>query len=132
VEQSRNAGTLAFIRRHAASAPIVSVCTGCMILAASGILDGRAATTKREVVPPEVSPLHRLRREFPRIDAREASFVDADDVITGGGVTLCIDTMLHVLARFFGAEMAAETARSIEYHRAWAANQAQLPPLLAG
>ena len=50
--------------------------------------------------------------------------------MTGGGVSLCIDTMLHVLKRLFGAEMAAETARIIEYQRAWAANRSQFPPIV--
>jgi putative intracellular protease/amidase len=57
VSQSKAPETLAFIRRQAAAIPVVSVCTGAMILAASGVLDGKPATTKREVVPPEVSPL---------------------------------------------------------------------------
>jgi len=130
VAQSRSVATLDFIRRHAASALIVSVCTGGMILAASGTLDGRAATTKSRVMPPEVSPLHRMHNDHPQIDAREASLVDTGGIITGGGVTLCIDTMLHVLERHFGAAPARETARSIEYHRAWAANLADLPPLV--
>ncbi|MGO8917362.1 MAG: DJ-1/PfpI family protein [Stellaceae bacterium] len=127
--QSEAPETLAFIRRRAAEIPIVSVCTGGMILAASGILDGKAATTKREVVPPEVPPLQKLRA-YPRIQALEASLVDAGSVITGGGVSLCIDTMLHLLKRLFGPEIAAETARIIEYQRAWAANLAQFPPML--
>jgi hypothetical protein len=37
---------------------------------------------------------------------------------------------LHVLQRLFGENMAAEVARSIEYHRAWAANREQFPPEL--
>jgi len=131
VEQSRSLDMLEFIRRHAATIPVVSVCTGGMILAASGVLDGKAATTKREVAAPEISPLQLLRGDYPRIDAREASLVDEGSVITGGGVSLCIDTMLHVLAKLFGREMAAETARMIEYQRAWAANLEQFPPLLA-
>ena len=128
--QSEAPETLEFIRRRAAEIPIVSVCTGGMILAASGILDGKAATTKREVVPPEVPPLQRLRA-YARVRVQEASLVDAGSVVTGGGVSLCIDTMLHLLKRLFGPEMAAETARIIEYQRAWAANLAQFPPVLA-
>jgi transcriptional regulator GlxA family with amidase domain len=130
VAQSRAPETLAFIRARAAAIPVVSVCTGGMILAASGVLDGKSATTKREIVPPEVSPLRRLRDEYPAITACEASLVDSGGIVTGGGVSLCIDTMLHLLQRLFGAEMAAETARIIEYQRAWAANLAQFPPLL--
>ncbi len=129
--QIRSPEMLAFIRRKAAEIPIVSVCTGGMILAASGILDGKAATTKREVVPPEISPLQVLRSGYPGIEALDASLVDEGDVITGGGVSLCIDTMLHLLNRLFGPETAAETARIIEYQRAWAANLSQFPPRLS-
>jgi transcriptional regulator GlxA family with amidase domain len=122
--------TLAFLRRRAADTLLVSVCTGGMILGASGVLDGKAATTKREVVPPEVPPIEVLRAHHPAIDVREASLVDDGTVITGGGVALCIDAMLHLLERLFGAAMAAETARILEYDRAWAANRAQFPPLV--
>jgi transcriptional regulator GlxA family with amidase domain len=130
IAQSQSPETLAFIRNRAAEIPIVSVCTGGMILAASGVLDGKAATTKREVVPPEVSPLKRLRDEYPAVDAHEASLVDTGTIITGGGVSLCIDAMLHLLKKFYGSETAAETARIIEYQRAWAANLEQFPPLV--
>ncbi len=129
-EQARSPEMLAFIRRRAAESSIVSVCTGGLILAASGLLDGKAATTKREVVPPELSPLQRLRSEHPNIDAREASLVDEGRIITGGGVSLCIDTMLHLLTKLFGRETAAETARIMEYHRAWEANLQQFPPVV--
>jgi transcriptional regulator GlxA family with amidase domain len=129
--QSKSPETLAFIRDSAVEIPVVSVCTGGMILAASGVLDGRAATTKREVVPPEVSPLQRLRDEYPAVAAQEASLVDTGTIVTGGGVSLCIDTMLHLLKKLYGPETAAETARIIEYQRAWAANLEQFPPLVA-
>jgi transcriptional regulator GlxA family with amidase domain len=128
--QGKSPETLAFIRDSAVEIPVVSVCTGGMILAASGVLDGRAATTKREVVPPEVSPLQRLRDEYPAVAAQEASLVDTGTIVTGGGVSLCIDTMLHLLKKLYGPETAAETARIIEYQRAWAANLEQFPPLV--
>jgi transcriptional regulator GlxA family with amidase domain len=130
VEQSKLPETLAFIRNSAAEIPVVSVCTGGMILAASGVLDGKAATTKREVVPTEVSPLQRLRDEYPAVAAHEASLVDIGAIVTGGGVSLCIDTMLHLLKKLYGPETAAETARIIEYQRAWAANLGEFPPLV--
>jgi transcriptional regulator GlxA family with amidase domain len=130
-EQARSPETLAFLRRNAAQSPIVSVCTGGLILAASGLLDGKAATTKREVVPPELSPLQRLRDEYPNILVREASLVDEGGIITGGGVSLCIDTTLYLLKKLFGHDVATETARIMEYQRAWAANLEQFPPLVA-
>jgi len=132
VEQCQSPDTLAFIRDQAAMIPIVSVCTGGMILAASGVLDGKAATTKREVVPPEESPLQRLRIEYPQVAACESMLVDTGRIVTGGGVTLCIDTMLHVLRRRMGEDTAAEVARILEYERSWRANREQFPPLILG
>jgi transcriptional regulator GlxA family with amidase domain len=129
-EQARSPEMLEFLRRRAARIPVVSVCTGGMILAASGLLDHKTATTKRAIVAPELSPLQQLRDEHPTVMVREASLVDEGDIVTGGGVSLCIDTMLHLLKKSFGAEVAAETARILEYQRAWAANLEQFPPLI--
>jgi transcriptional regulator GlxA family with amidase domain len=131
VDESRRPQTLAALRRRAGDTLLVSVCTGGMILGASGVLDGKRATTKREVVPPEVPPIQRMRELHPLIDVHEASLVDEDRVITGGGVSLCIDAMLHLLKRLYGADVADETARILEYQRAWSANLEQFPPLKA-
>jgi transcriptional regulator GlxA family with amidase domain len=132
IDQSKSRKTLDFIRSRANKALLVSVCTGSMILAASGVLDGKAATTKREVVSAETPLIQTMRAEYPQIDVRDASVVNAGHIITGGGVSLCIDTMLHVLQKLFGSGMAAKTARSIEYHRAWSANRKQFPPVTIG
>lgn len=127
--QVENAASLDFLRRRASDTLICSVCTGAMIVAAGGLLDGKAATTKREVLPSEIAPVEIMRAAFPKIEVREASLVDTGRIITGGGVTLCIDTMLRLLQRLFGPDVAAETARIIEYWRAWAANEELFPPL---
>jgi len=116
--ESRRPETLATLRRRAADTLLVSVCTGGMILGASGVLDGKPATTKREVVSPERLPIEVMRERHPLIAAREASLVDAGTVVTGGGVSLCIDAMLHLLKRLYGDDLARETARIIEYQRA--------------
>jgi transcriptional regulator GlxA family with amidase domain len=128
-EESKRPETLAVLRQRARDTLLVSVCTGGMILGASGVLDGKPATTKREVVPPELPPIGVMRERHPAIDVREASLVDAGQVITGGGVSLCIDAMLHLLKRLYGDEIARETARILEYDRAWAANLERFPPL---
>lgn len=127
-EQSKHPATLEFIRQRARKALIVSVCTGSLILAASGVLDGKAATTKYEVVPPEIPPIDVMRKAYPQIEVRHSGLVACGRVITGGGVSLCIDTTLYVLEKLFGHPIAAETARIIEYKRAWAANLQQFPP----
>jgi len=116
----------AFIRRVAPGATVCSVCTGAMILAEAGLLEGRQATTKVEVVPPEVSPLQELRERFPSVHAAPALLVDTGAVVTGGGVTLCIDATLYLLQKRFGKPAADEVARIMEYSAAWSANRARL------
>lgn len=116
----------AFVQRVAPAATLCSVCTGAMILAQAGLLDGKRATTKVEVVPPEVSPLTELRERFPAVQAERALLVDAGQVVTGGGVTLCIDAMLYLLEKRFGEHVADEVARIMEYSAARSANRARL------
>lgn len=125
--QADNPAMLDFLRdRAAANECVSSVCTGAMILGAAGLLDGKTATTKFEVVPPEKSPLTVLGERFG-IDSTAALVVDEDDVVTGGGVTLGIDTTLYLLQRFLGEGVALETARIMEYGASWDANQKRLP-----
>lgn len=125
--EARAPATLEFIRRYSRGVCVAGVCTGGMILAATGLLDARAATTKREVCGTEVSPLEMMRRMHPAIEALDARLVDCGPVLTGGGVTLCIDMTLHLLARFAGEAVARETARILEYSAALEANEARLP-----
>jgi transcriptional regulator GlxA family with amidase domain len=128
VEQVGNPDTLAFLRRYSAGRVVAGVCTGGMIVAAAGLLDGRAATTKREVTGAEVPPVNLLRERHPQVEVLEgASLVDCGPVVTGGGVTLGIDATLHLLARFLGDRVARETARIMEYARAWEANCNAMP-----
>jgi transcriptional regulator GlxA family with amidase domain len=122
-KQVENERTLAFLRRFAPCRTVASVCTGGLILAASGLLDGRTATTKREVIGDERSPLGVMKARYPGIDVVEARLVDTGPVITGGGVSLAIDATLHLIERFFGEQAANETARIIEYRTAWRANK---------
>ena len=128
--QAQAPATLDYIRRVHASRRIASVCTGGMILAASGVLDDGPATTKREVVPPETSPIEVMRSSYPQIDVKQAMLVDTGALVTGGGVSLCIDTTLHLIAVMLGQHVADETARIMEYQRAWRANRDGFAPIL--
>lgn len=99
---------------------LASVCTGALILAQAGCLDGRAATTRRARAGAEPrAPLELLAR---RADAREAQVVD-DGVVTGGGVSLAIDTTLYLIGRIYDASARDAIATMIEYDRAFAANR---------
>lgn len=50
--------------------------------------------------------------------------------MTGGGVSLCIDTTLYLLAAMLGQHVADETARIMEYQRAWQANRDGFAPVV--
>ncbi|UCD69904.1 MAG: DJ-1/PfpI family protein [Betaproteobacteria bacterium] len=118
---------LDYLSHTAKRVRIVSVCTGAMILAAAGLLDGKSATTKVEIVPPEDPPLDILTSRYGDVETRHALIVDEGRIVTGGGVTLCIDTILYVIEREFGKHQANEVARIMEYRAAREANAARLP-----
>lgn len=102
-----------WLRRKARTAEIVmSVCTGSLVLAQAGLLDGRRATTHHEC-------LDLLRELAPRteIDAT-VRFVDNGPILTAAGISAGIDCSLHVVARLLGEETADVTARYMEYRRA--------------
>jgi transcriptional regulator GlxA family with amidase domain len=100
-----------WIRATAANARLTaSVCTGALLLARAGLLDGRRATTHWG----SFGLLATLGRDI-KVD-RAARFVD-DGVLTSAGVASGMDLALHVVETLFGREVADETARYIEYRR---------------
>ena len=129
--QSANPAMLDFLRRYKPRHVTAGVCTGGMIMAAAGLLDGYDATTKQEGIGAEVPPVRLMRERHPAISVNEeASIVDCGPIVTGGGVTLGIDATLHLLAKLLGPRVADETARIMEYSRAWRANREAMPVLV--
>src|SRR5215471_2385591 len=61
---------------------------------------------------------------------RRCSSIAEEGVVTGGGVCLCIDTTLHLLADMLERHIAEETARIMEYTRARQANRDGFAPLV--
>jgi transcriptional regulator GlxA family with amidase domain len=123
-QAAEDAALQTYLKRLAPSR-VASVCTGALILAAAGVLDGRTATTRRHAAGQEPeSPLYLLSRNRAVLPV-EAAIVDSG-VVTGGGVSLAIDTTLYLLGRLYGDAAAAEIAEVIEYDRAYAANSAAL------
>lgn len=98
----------ALARLHERGVEIGAVCTGGMLLAEAGILDGRPAVTHSGAV----EDLRDTDAEV--VDAR---VVDDGDVLTAGGVTAGLDLALHVVGRLCGAEVAEAVAAEIEYER---------------
>jgi transcriptional regulator GlxA family with amidase domain len=99
----------AIAARHAAGTTVASVCTGALLLAHAGILDGRRATTN----PGALDDL----RGYGTIDVVEARVVDDGDILTAGAPVCGIDLALHLLERLGGPELAEAGAREIGYER---------------
>lgn len=88
-----------------------SVCTGALVLAKAGILDGNTATTFH-------SALDGLEKNYPKVKVRrDVRFVDNGKVITTAGVSAGIDGALHLVARFQGLKKAKEVAFYMEYDK---------------
>jgi transcriptional regulator GlxA family with amidase domain len=88
---------------------LTSVCTGALLLAAAGLLNGRRATTHWR-------SLSWLRESFPAVTVEEQLHVVEDgNLITSAGISAGIDLALKVVARYCGEAVARATARHMEY-----------------
>ena len=88
---------------------MTSVCTGALVYADAGLLDGRPATTYW-------AQLDLLASLGQDIDVRaDDRFVDDGDVVTAAGVSAGIDMALHLVARLHSVERAREVRRYIQY-----------------
>lgn len=86
-------------------ARVVSICTGAFILAATGMLDGRRATTHWNLAD-------RFRRRFPRVELDPGVlFVDEGRILTSAGAASGVDACLHLVRTDHGSEIAAAVAR---------------------
>jgi YHS domain-containing protein len=102
--------TLEWIRRSTKTTDVtMSVCTGAFVLAKTGLLSGKAATTYHGAF---VS----FANEFPDIHLkRGARFVEDGNLASAGGLSSGIDLALRVVERYFGREVAQKTAYNMEY-----------------
>ncbi len=100
--------TLEFVRGHARRAPIASICTGALVLAEAGLLQGRKATTHWSAID--------LLRAYPEVRVLDdVRFVHEDDVATSAGVSAGIDLALEIVRKRFGPGVAQQVARTMEY-----------------
>lgn len=101
---------IAWITRTANGAELVaSVCTGAFLLAKSGLLDGKRATTHWE-------DLDDLRQMFPNVKVEaEERWIDEGRVVSSAGISAGLDMSLYLVSRIEGEELAVRTARQMDY-----------------
>jgi transcriptional regulator GlxA family with amidase domain len=88
---------------------VLSVCTGALLLAKAGMMDGLRATTHHKAI-------EELQSDAPNatVVANER-IVDNKYIIFSGGISAGIDASFHVVAKLLGAGAATETASYMEY-----------------
>src|SRR3954469_17764028 len=120
-----NARLHAFIRELPEKTLLVSVCTGSWIYGRMGLLDGLAATNRKEPDRLEQSamgkvPIDRLAEIAPKCRISRARVVDAGRVVPGGGITSGMEVGFHLLRRAgYDEGFISEVARVMEYSKAY-------------
>jgi putative intracellular protease/amidase len=107
-----NPAMLDFLVRRAREAALVaSVCTGSALLAKAGLLDGRRATSNKQVFA-------LATQQSDRVDwISRARWVEDDPFFTSSGVSAGMDMALAIIEKLWGAAAAAEVESATEYRR---------------
>ncbi|CAM4350014.1 AraC family transcriptional regulator [Bacillus wiedmannii] len=88
---------------------MTSVCTGALLLAKAGLLEGLKATT-------HWASIQTFKKDFPNVEVMEnVKFVDEGHIITSAGISTGINMSFHIVKNLLGVEIAEETAKSMEY-----------------
>jgi putative intracellular protease/amidase/YHS domain-containing protein len=99
-----------WIRKSSASTDVtMSVCNGVFVLAKTGLLSGKSATSHH-------GGYFRFAGTYPDVRLkRGARFVEDGNIATAGGVSSGIDLALRVVQRYVGLDAASRVAEIIEY-----------------
>src|SRR5215471_13249115 len=109
-KEMHNPALIDWIKARSQEAELVpSVCTGALLLAKAGLLDGLEATTHHWAID-------LLRQTAPQATVHaDRRFVDNGWVVCSAGIAAGIDMSLHVVRRLLGQEVAVMTARQMDY-----------------
>ena len=120
----RNAPVVPWLKRwHKRGAAIASVCSGVGLVAETGMLDGKRATTHWALA-------ERFSEKYPKVKWMPELMVTEDrGFFCGGGVHAALDLSLYLVEKFCGHEIALESSKAllIETPRAWQAGFAVIP-----
>jgi transcriptional regulator GlxA family with amidase domain len=109
-QRGQTPSMLDYIRRITKSTDLtMSICTGMRVLANTGLLSGKAATTHHNAYTA-------FAAAYPDVQMkRGARFVEDGNLASSGGLSSGIDLALHVVERYFGRDVATATAYQMEY-----------------
>lgn len=109
-QQDAPEAMLQWIRKSSVGTDVtMSVCVGSFVLAKTGLLDGKSATTHHDAYK-------RFASDFPKVHViRGVRFVEEGNLATSGGLAAGIDLARHVVDRYFGRKLAEDAAYNLEY-----------------
>ncbi|MFZ7759101.1 DJ-1/PfpI family protein [Bacillus thuringiensis] len=88
---------------------MTSVCTGALLLAKAGLLEGLKATTHWDSI-------EKFKNEFQNVEVIEnVKFVDEGHIITSAGISAGINMAFHIVKNLLGMHVAEDTAKRMEY-----------------
>jgi transcriptional regulator GlxA family with amidase domain len=125
-QEMHNERLYAYVRALPGKTLITSVCTGSWIYARMGLLDGKAATNRKEPDRLEASnmgkvPIDRLGELAPKCRVSRARVVDAGRIVTAGGIASGMEMGFHLLRRAgYDEAFIGDVARVMEYADAYA------------
>jgi putative intracellular protease/amidase len=110
VTRPSNQPVLAWIKQQSEKGSyIFSICVGAETFAATGLLDGRTATT-------HWADIGRIEQEYPAVNwVRGLRYVEGDHYMTSAGITSGIDAVLHYIAKHNGEPMAQAISQKMHY-----------------
>ncbi|HUN61297.1 MAG TPA: DJ-1/PfpI family protein [Candidatus Sulfotelmatobacter sp.] len=112
-QRGRSVAQKAWLLANSATADeTMSVCTGAEVLAQYGLLDGKTATTHHYF-------LQSMQKQYPAVHFVSGTrYVENGKIATAGGLTSGIDLALHVVAKYYGDEVAQVTSDILEHRSA--------------
>ncbi|HTD13342.1 MAG TPA: transcriptional regulator FtrA [Steroidobacteraceae bacterium] len=97
----------ALCKAHSRGARLLSICSGSFVLAATGLLDGKRATTHWRYAD-------ELQRRYPRIQVDpNVLYADEGQLLTSAGSAAGLDLCVHLVRRDYGAAVANQVARRL-------------------
>lgn len=115
-----------WLRKVAPETRLVCVCSGALLAARAGLLDGRRCTTHHSLI-------EALREAAPRAEVLDSRvFVEDDGIYTSAGITAGIDLALHLIAELASPRLSVEVAREMVVYLRRAPDDPALSPWLQG